>query len=352
MRVLVVGDVHFCCSSSIVRGRGKTFSKRIENCVQSINYVEGLAKSRECSYIVYLGDFFDKNVLNSEELTAIQSISWSDVPKIILVGNHDMAVSDLSLSSAHILSLIPHATIIDAPNAMVVDNCSFVFLPYILEENRKPLSEYWNYLFLNNCNSFKHNYIFSHNDIRGIQMGKFISEEGFSIDEIESKCDLCFNGHIHNGSNVTSKIINVGNLTGQNFNEDASVYNHHVFELDTNSCHTTVYENPHALNFLRYEILHEEDLQKFKDFVAKYTNIVLSVKCINSLYEKLRDCLQLLQNVVEYRITTIIEDHSNVVYELNKETLKVNHIVQFSDYILNILGDTEIVKSELQKVLE
>ena len=108
MKILVVGDIHFSVNSSIVRSREDVYSTRITNCLQSIDFVERLAESENCELIVYLGDFFDKDTLNSEELTAIQTINCSPIKKIILVGNHEMGVSDLSKSSSHILNLIPN----------------------------------------------------------------------------------------------------------------------------------------------------------------------------------------------------------------------------------------------------
>lgn len=45
-------------------------------------------------------------------------------------------------------------------------------------------------------------------------MGQFISKAGFDINDIEDNCDLFINGHLHNGSKITDKIFNVGNLTG------------------------------------------------------------------------------------------------------------------------------------------
>lgn len=45
-------------------------------------------------------------------------------------------------------------------------------------------------------------------------MGKYKSIDGFDIDDIENNCDKFINGHLHNGSKVTNKIFNIGNLTG------------------------------------------------------------------------------------------------------------------------------------------
>ena len=67
MRYLIYTDVHWCTYSSIIRSRGETYSKRIENLITSINWAENLALEKGCNEIICLGDFFDKPDLTSEE---------------------------------------------------------------------------------------------------------------------------------------------------------------------------------------------------------------------------------------------------------------------------------------------
>ena len=95
--------------------------------------------------------------------------------------------------------------------------------------------------------------IFSHNDIKGINYGKYISTSGFDIEDINKSCDLFINGHLHNGENVTDKIINIGNLSGQNFSEDGLKYKHNIMIIDTNSLEYQKIENPFATYFIKYD---------------------------------------------------------------------------------------------------
>ena len=46
MKILLYTDVHFCKSSSIVTGRGKRFSTRLENIIESLNWAENLGKEK------------------------------------------------------------------------------------------------------------------------------------------------------------------------------------------------------------------------------------------------------------------------------------------------------------------
>lgn len=76
MKIGVVGDIHFSQYSSIVRSRGDKFSTRLENCIQSINWAESIMDKLGCNIKVYLGDLFDRSDLNSEEISALRSVSW------------------------------------------------------------------------------------------------------------------------------------------------------------------------------------------------------------------------------------------------------------------------------------
>jgi hypothetical protein len=58
----------------------------------------------------------------------------------MLVGNHEMGRNDLEISSAHLFALIPNVAVIDIPYMYnEQNNTSIMFLPYVLENNRKPL---------------------------------------------------------------------------------------------------------------------------------------------------------------------------------------------------------------------
>ena len=76
MKIGIIGDIHFCEYSSILRTRGEEFSTRLENCIESINWAE--ETTADCDCIIYLGDFFDKSSLNAAELSALRKIIWNN----------------------------------------------------------------------------------------------------------------------------------------------------------------------------------------------------------------------------------------------------------------------------------
>ena len=95
MRLLIFGDNHWCKYSSILRGRGTKYSLRLENQIRSLMWVDDVATEYHCDAIVCDGDFFDKPMLDSEEITALSDISFTH-SMTYLVGNHESDMSDLS----------------------------------------------------------------------------------------------------------------------------------------------------------------------------------------------------------------------------------------------------------------
>lgn len=352
MRVLICGDVHWCNYSSIVRKRGEKYSKRLENCIETINWVERTAEENGCDRVIYLGDFFDRSDMNAEEISALKEITWGNLKHEIIVGNHELGSANGSYSTANILSLLPNFNVISEPYLDVGFGRYFLYLPYIFENDRKPILEYFRNLIGSDFTTqeVKRLYVFSHNDLKGVNYGAFESKEGFDLDDIQNSCDYFFNGHIHNGMNVSNKIIDVGNITGQNFNEDASRYSHRVILLDTNKVAYTSIDNPYAYNFYKEEVSSAEDITKIVSTLKEHS--VVSVKCVEHLVGKMREELEALKNVEEYRIVTVVEKkEEDAMVEDFSELLSSDHLKQFSDYVIDKLGGSVPVVKELQEVL-
>ena len=353
MRLFIYADPHWSSYSSIVRSRGEKYSTRLENLIKTMNWIEVEAQLNNCDAIVCLGDFFDKSELNSEEVTALQEVSWNrDIKHYMIVGNHEMGRSNLEHSSAHLFALIPNIEVIDTYHVYnTMDDTSLVFLPYILENDRRPLREYLDTMQLND-----NIIILSHNDIAGIQMGNFISTSGFSIEEIEENCNLFINGHLHNEAEISNKIINLGNITGQNFSEDAFKYNHKAAILDTAEKSLFYIDNPYALNFYKVNLTHMEvgvDNNLIQRSLAglKYPAVV-TIKINPNLNTTLKNLLPNLDNIIEHRIITEGIESSALLEEIGSES-NLDHLQKFQTYILNSLenfSNSELVKNELERV--
>ena len=354
MRALIVGDVHYAQYSSIVRKRGEYYSKRLENLIWSINWAEKLAEEQRVDKVIYLGDFLDRADLNAEELTALKEIEWAkDIPHVLLVGNHEVASRSLEYSSIHLASILgDNFLVVDKPMGEVGFGYKFYYLPYIFENNREPLE---NYLTIGGdveTQELKQIFIFSHNDIKGVQYGLFESKSGFEKDEIlATGCRYFINGHIHNqGWVVPDRILNLGNLTGQNFNEDGLRYPHTVAILDTRDYQQplTLIKNPYAYQFLKLEVHSAQDIECLPDL----THMVLSVKCDEALVDDLRAALDNSENVEEYRIITTSQEADDEDGPTVQVFNSLDHLEQFQSYILEQLGKSEPVVKELEEVLK
>ena len=226
MKILFYTDVHLCESESLVRARGLEYTARIENCVESVNWAEQLADQQQCDLIICGGDFFDKAKISAEEVTAAtHSIKWSTLPHYMIVGNHEMqsAVYYNTLRSINSSNI----EVVSEQKVIPTENADIVLLPYIPTDAVLDLKDYL-------PNNDKKKFVFSHNDISGIQYGQYMSTVGIDVNTIDDNCELFVNGHIHNGGWFSKSGINLGNLTGKNFTEDAFKYKHQAAIIDTN----------------------------------------------------------------------------------------------------------------------
>ena len=347
MKVLFYTDPHWSQYSSILRSRGEQYSTRLENLIASINWMEQVAWSAGCQVIICGGDFFDSAVLNSEELSALKNVQWAPVSHLFLTGNHETNVGSLEFSTADLFNLCPNATVISKPEHYDIEgaNIEFCFLPYILERDRQPLDTYF---------PPKHGkrIIFSHNDLKNVQYGAFLSTEGFTVEEIEANCDLCMNGHIHHCAYVTSRIINGGNLTGQNFTEDAYKYEHCIQIIDTDTLHVDFYINPYAFNFYKLDCRKYNTLDEIIPVISDLKEqSVITITVKSSLAGDVKNYLShvVKSHVTEYRVIT---EHESTVVDLNAPVIEaVDHLKQFENYVLANIGTSDIVKEELLNVM-
>lgn len=349
MKILVIPDVHWSQNSSIIRSEGDFTSTRLHNLINSMNWVEELAWNLGCKVIIGLGDFFDSTQLNSKEISALQHIKWAPISHIFITGNHETSVSSLDYSTSEVFKLLPNTEVINQPCWYDIEDTDtqFVFLPYILERDRKPLIEY-----LPQEPTNRKRIIFSHNDLKDVQYGPFLSKEGFTINEIEENCDLFLNGHIHNCSYITNKILNCGNLTGQNFTEDATKYDHLVQVIDTDTLKIDFYINPYAFNFYKIDCTNTASFDgavrtMFSSQLKP--NPVITLKVLSKDAECARQILKDYPNII---CRLIVEADKT---ENGDETIvfeAVDHLKQFKEYVLLNLGDTDIIKEELLNVIK
>jgi DNA repair exonuclease SbcCD nuclease subunit len=259
-----------------------------------------------------------------------------------LVGNHDASTSSLIFNSVNSFLSSNHKVVTE-PSVLPLSDCFICFLPYVVECDRRPLGEYFSKLKEANVPVI----ILSHNDISGIQLGPVVSRTGFSLEEIEANCDLFLNGHLHNGQAISPKVINLGNLTGKDFGEDASKYSHNIAILDTKTLQLTYIENPYAYNFYKIQIDTEYDLKLLDNLKPQ---AVVSIKCDSTLVEKVKQRLIELKNIiVESRIILVkkFEESSEAAAELD---LSVDHLARFVECCKATIEYTPLLEEEIGQI--
>lgn len=340
MKILLFGDAHFCERSSIMTKFGTRYSTRLENQLQTFNWVKEQAAINNCELVIGLGDFFDNSQLKDVEITAAKDLPFADFPNTyLLVGNHEASIASLTFNSTKALEST-NCRIISEPANIVIGATEICFLPYITESERRPIAEYFPH------NTVNKRVILSHNDIKGISYGQVVSATGFDIKDIETNCDLFVNAHIHNGQRITDKIYNIGNITGQNFSEDAFKYSHNIIILDTDTLELTFIENPFAFNFYKIQIDTEFDIQQL--FMLK-TRAVVSVKCDSALVEKAKQAIAATDNIIESRII-ITKKYEEVQEAASDIDLSVDHLARFIECCRESIGNSTVLEEELAEI--
>lgn len=359
--ILVYSDNHFCASSSILRGQGTRYSFRLENQIKTMSWLNELAVKHNCIGMFCAGDFFDRADLNAQEITALGEIDFNVLPHYFIVGNHELGRGDCSFSSTHTFLQNNNCEVFANPAILGFNDTLVYILPYQLQNDARPIESYFSPVDKN----YKYKILIMHNDIKGIQLGRYITEDGFDKQDLSSNFDLVINGHIHNQSWVTSNVLNIGNITGQNFSEDGFKYKHQAMIIDLDTLQYTLITNPYALNFYKIDWSSDPDIDIINETSQRMHNAVLSLKisekdseylkyrfdptCKNEELERIH-CPKAC-NIICSRI---VVDHtmSESLNNTSVETLQLDHIREFEQFVISSMECTDIVKSELQEVLK
>lgn len=310
-KVLVVGDVHFVNTSYL--------KDRLSYCVDSLNWVESKAEELSVDKIIYVGDFFDRADINSDEITALNKVKWAKCEHIVIVGNHELSKETNSVTLLKFLGF----NVVDKIEE--IDN--ILYIPYLYD------TDDFDYSILKDKEL-----VISHNDIAGIQVGKFKTVKGFDLEKLTS-AKLFINGHIHNGSWLKENVLNIGNFVGLNFSEDAFKCQHNVALVENGK--VELIENPYTLNF--YHLTKLSELSKIKD------NAVVSFRCNRDDVDTVTKKLENNKKIKYFKVLLFSE--SKATKEVEEEKLnKVNHIKLFQSFMLEKLGTEKMIKEEVESV--
>lgn len=354
-KILLYSDNHFCSYSSIVRGRGTKYSIRLENQLQTMKWLLKTAYDNECVGAFCLGDFFDRADLNAEEVKALSEIDFGTMPHYFIVGNHEISRADCAYSTAHAFLQNSNCTVYDKPGIIGFNDTLVYLLPYMLDK-KTDVNEYFPDLpTLRN----KKKILLMHNDIKGIQMGQFVSKEGLDLDMLSKSFNLVINGHLHNSTWVSNNVFNIGNITGQNFSEDGFTYEHHAMIVDLDTFEYQLFRNPWAFNFYKIDLSGGTDIDRINRLSEKLSNYVATIKVSPEDAEYIRyrfdpslpkhQCIPRNGNGVACKV--IVEYPVEQIQQKDVTTLHFDHIQEFQKFITAAMPNNELVISELQEVL-
>ena len=147
------------------------------------------------------------------------------------------------------------------------------------------------------------------------------------------------------GLDADRKVFNVGNLTGLNFSENAFMYAHGVWILDTFNETLEFIDNPYAFNFYKLDFTDKINV----DFDVLKDNAVLSIKVSEDNLEEVKVLLAKYSNkIVTSRI--LVDRNRNSNYNTDVKLEQVNYLEQFNEYIKQQIGTSKMVLEELTEV--
>lgn len=299
MKLLLYTDLHLATNGSIVTGKmtGQEydrFSARNDICIRTMKFINDLAKRHSVDEIVCLGDLVDQPKLSAEELSAISESKIYDHK--ILIGNHDVSSADGYFNSCNLYGNAIRTPMVEK----LPGDVSIVYLPW-----SKDIIDLYEL-----CKGLDPNktIILSHNDLKGIYYGNFLSTYGYDIKDILNVCRYFINGHLHVGKWVQKdRILNLGTISGLNFNNIGGWIGYAVI-LDTDTMKLTWFENPYALHFYDQRIVSRIQLNEFfdKGFDRKKFNVV-QLRVPKSLVELSRNLIDSEDSIKFSRILTLHE---------------------------------------------
>lgn len=357
--MILVGDVHIAADRtrySILKVKprrdnpySERFSTRLVHLIETFKWIEEYVKQKKVpDQVVQLGDIVSKANLTAEELRMIEEIAPITQKWKAIRGNHGLAANEHDSDCAVKFSRLYRKPLWQRIRVPLCDynfigGCyNLVYLPYVLERDRKPLKEY-----LQGMNRSLPTVILSHNDIKGMKYGGITEKKGWSIEELEEWGDYIINAHIHNTQWVTDKILITGNVDGENLNEDYRAYPHGIWDLNEmavlqrkplKECIKFV-QNPYAMKFANVEIKKEEDIEKIK--AESDDKTILAITVPESLADKAQE---LIDTHLAGGKKIVKADKKRKEKSADNKLITENHIDKFKRCAVEEFGELSIIE--------
>lgn len=232
-KIGIFGDVH------LTKRMGAFQQQWNDSAIKTFEYMYQKFEEECVDYVVCLGDFFDKSVLEARSVSLVTSIlkiiNSCKFSTKFLLGNHE-----IDSDEHNILEFLHEYENIDPITQLRVTTDS-VYVPYLFDiEQIAQMNPDW-------C---KGKYVFTHHDIYGslLASGKVKASFGVnpSLFELSRKT---FNGHVHTPSTL-GKVQNVGSILKSQQGEMAYDNRPEFYILDLETGLQSSYKNPYSLLYM------------------------------------------------------------------------------------------------------
>lgn len=248
MKVLCFSDIHFHHTHRFSHITSEGYTVRELEHLSCADDIINICQTENIDLIVFCGDLYQ--TVGDNLSTQTQSVVCEFIDKLrkvkpidLLVGNHDLSAST-NYKNVH--KLIPfkywdNVTVYDKPT--VVNDC-FVYMPYCTSD------EYATSV-LENIQDKQNKVIFSHLELKGINLGNGIeTTHGVPLDLL-SKFKMTIQGHYHGSSSYGKNIKVIGSTQRLSFKDPGKSRNNIIiYDTDTNEIERRSFNCPDWLTFM------------------------------------------------------------------------------------------------------
>lgn len=256
MKILIFSDIHFHHSHRFSQVSQEGFTTRELEHLSCADTIEKLYDKYKFDSIVFAGDMFGPvgDNVSCQTLVAVSTFLRKIsrlCPVKIIVGNHDLS-GTVNNKQAHKLEVFKDWKNVDVYDLPIVEE-NFVYVPY------NTCEEYLT-SFLEAIPEKKDKIIFSHVEMKGINLGNGIfTEKGIAISLLD-KFKQVFQGHYHNAGKYGKHINIVGSTQRLSF-KDQGVARKNIIIYNTED-NTIIRESFECPDWKTFDDTNIEDILK------------------------------------------------------------------------------------------
>jgi hypothetical protein len=325
-KVVLITDLHVGCRKGN-RSYHNFFAKFYDNVL--FPYMD----ENNIKNLICLGDTFD--VRKGIDYWSLQwgrehlfdQLENRQIESHFIVGNHDIFLRNSTEinSVGLLLKDYQHIHTYETPQEVMIDNQSFLFIPWICEYTQEETEKL--------IQQTSSEVVFGHLEIKGFEAHPgFVCDHG-TDKSMFSKFKKVFSGHFHCKSSQ-GNITYLGNVYQMYWNDYGDTRGFHVFDTETYEIEFV----PNPYNLFTKVYYDEDNLVKFDSslYSDKYVKIIIenrkSQKKFNDYLSKVYDCGVLDVKVIENFDLTVNNTDSIEV----QDTLTI-----LSEFIQNLETDRD-----------